>query len=188
MGVTISSTTRIKNRAFRQVEAAEAAFSVCNLGAEYLPKRQNAMGNTEEKNVLQSYAMLLKEHHLIKLFKVGWKILYDGVVFYTAGALLRFLRREKPNPSDPQLVSEMAQTARRLQTAITSGRPWRVGDDMDLLLTVLDGQTILVLTHLLQEYPTISNVICDEQGDDTSPHIERLSQIRSIHRFIGKVL
>ncbi|MGD9210804.1 MAG: DUF6178 family protein [Desulfobacteraceae bacterium] len=172
-----------KGRSFWPGEAAEAALSVCNLGSEYLIKAGYGQKEKQKPDLL---TILLKKYHLVKLFKVGWKILNDKVTVYTARTLLVYLQYLKDEQTALRQKIAMAHMAHRLKTFISSGHPWKFSDHMDSLLTILDGQTIMVLTDLLQEYPTISEVICKQHCP--SSHIWRMAHIRSIQRFMDKVL
>jgi hypothetical protein len=174
-----------KGRAFTPGEAAEAAFSVCNLGSEYLRKANaRQRGETE----LEPLPVILEKYHLVKLFKSGWKILNDNVIFYTAGALLKYFQNLKLQQTDSRQKIQMAHMAYLLQSYISSKTPWKFENKMDLLLTILDGPTTMALTGLLQEYPTISKIVCSRQQTHSSDHIWRLSHIRSIKQFVDKVL
>ena len=52
----------------------------------------------------------------------------------------------------------------------------------------LDGETTMALRELLQEYPTLSNVICERGNHRLSPFIGSLAHLRTIRRFFKHVL
>lgn len=181
----LMSGCSFKGRVFWPGEAAEAAFSICNLGSEYLRKAgAKQRGETE----LEPLTIILKNYHLIKLFKAGWKILNDNVLLYTAKALVNYFQRLRNDQTDLRQKIKLSHMAYLLQSLISSKTPWKFEEKMDLLLTSLDGPTTMALTHLMQEYPTISEVVCNPQQTHSSNHIWRLSHIRSIKQFVDKVL
>ena len=170
-----------QRRTFRPIEAAEAAFSVCNLGGEYLLRAETAI---EEAQSIELMAELLKIHHLIKLFQVGWKILNDDVIYDSAKALLKFLDRLKDVLSDPQQSETIVRIADILQSRISAGQPLRFDNQLDQLHAFLDGETIMALTGLLQEYPTMSEIIHKKGHHRPSPFIWSHAHIRTIRQFL----
>ncbi len=179
------SGCRFQGRTFRPVEAGEAAFSVCNLGSEYL---LGAEVGAEENQSVESMTALLIEYHLVKLFQVGWKLLNDNVVFYSAKAVLGFFDRLKDDLSDPQQDHEISRMAEIMRSCVLAGRPWEFDDQLDQLLVFLDSKTAMALTALLQEYPTISEVISKQGQNHLSPFIWSRTHIRTIQKFIKDVL
>ena len=174
-----------KGRTFQPQEAAEAAFSVCNLGSEYLLKTD---AGPRKNQPIDPMTAILKRHHLVKLFQLGWKILFDHVVLYTAKALSVFIHHLKEKKTDPEQVHEMSRMVYMLRAYILSGRPWEFDEDMDYLLIFLDGETTIAIRELLQEFPTLPNVICQKGGHPLSPFIWSQAHIRTIRRFLRNVL
>ena len=174
-----------KGRSFQPKEAAEAAFSVCNLGSELLIK---ADAESEENPPIDPWTTLLKKHHLVKLFQVGWKILFDNVVRYTAKAVLKFFYLLKTDMRDPEHAYETSHVLNRLRCCILCGRPWEFNEEMDYLQIFLDGETTMAIAELLQEYPTLSEVICKQGGHRLSPFIRSQTHIGSIRRFLKGAL
>ena len=182
---TLIAGCRFKGRTFQPEEAALAAFSTCNLGAEVLLKYGTRW---REYRSVDAMTVLLKEHYPVKLFQVGWKILFDHVVLYTAKAVLEFLNRIKDEPENSEHRYDISHMAGTLQACITSGRPWEFNDRMDYLLTILDGRTTAALEELLQAYPTLADIISKHGGHPLSLYIGSKDHIVTLRQFLAKVL
>ena len=174
-----------RKRAFRLVEAAEAAFSVCNLGAELLGV---VKGGKERDHLVESMANLVAERSMISLFQVGWKLLSDDVVHFSANALVAFFEGLKDDLDDPSEARETARLAEFLRSRIVNGMPWEFGDQLEHLYAYLDGSTIMTLSALLQSYPTMTEVLCKFGQHRTSPFISSQTHINTIRRFLSDVL
>jgi hypothetical protein len=140
-----------QGRDFRPVEAAEAAFSVCNLGAEIVLAREP---EPEETSWIDSLTGVLTEHRLVTLFQAGWKRLYEEVVIYTAKVVASILEQRKGQLAQGKPRREIIALAEALKSHIATGRPWVFANQLDQLLVFLDGPTVEALTALMQEYPT----------------------------------
>ena len=174
-----------QGRIFQPQEAAEAAFSVCNLGGEYLLKKNQGPEQNQSNNPMTA---LLRVHHLVKLFQVGWKILFDNVVLYTAKTVLGFINQLKDEMTDQEPAYEITRMVDMLRSHILSGRPWEFNDQLDYLQVFLDGESTTALKELLQEYPTLSEVICKKGGHRLSPFIWSQAHIRTVKCFLKDVL
>jgi len=174
-----------KGRTCQPQEAAEAAFSICNLGSEYLLKQD---AGSREGQPIDPMTALLKRHHLVKLFQLGWKILFEHVVLYTAKAVSVFINHRMEEMADPDQVSEMRRMLFMLRYYILSGRPWEFAESMDYLQIFLDSETIAALTELLQEHPTLHELLCKKGGHRPSPFIWSQARIRTIRRFLRDAL
>lgn len=182
-----------QGRAFRPVEAAEAAFSVCNLGSAYL---LGSGEDIEENQLVKSIAGLVGEHHLVKLFQVGWKLLYENVVLFTAEALMNYFDRIKADPSgfkpDAGQAYDFDQLGRALESCVAAGRPWEFHDQLDNLMehlvSFMDGASVAALAALLREYPTLSVPVTSEKAQTSeSTHIWSLSLVHTVRKFIRDV-
>jgi len=174
-----------KDRTFQPQEAAEAAFSTCNLGAEYLLMQDAGLRKDQP---IDPMTALLKQHHLVKLFQLGWKILFEQVVLYTAKAVSVFINQRKQEIADPDQISELTRMFFMLRYYILSGRPWEFAESMDYLQIFLDSETVVALTELLQEHPTLPDLIAKKGGHRPSPFIWSRAHIRTIRRFLRDVL
>ena len=182
---TLISGCAYKGRTFQPKEAAEAAISVCNLGGEYL--LESHVGPKEDPSV-DPWTAILKVRHLVKLFQVGWKILFDGVVAHTAKELLEFLRHQKNEMPNSEQAYEMAKGIILLRFCISSGRPWEFKDQMDDLPPYLDDEAVAAIGDLLQAYPTLSEVICQKEEHQLFPFIWSQVHIGAISRFLTDAL
>jgi hypothetical protein len=182
---TLISGCAYKGRTFQPKEAAEAAFSVCNLGGEYLLE-----SHTEPKGDLSvdPWTAILKVHHFVKLFQVGWKILFYGVVTHTAKMLLEFFRHQKNEMPNSAQAYEIAKKISLLRFCISSGRPWEFKDQMDDMQPYLDDETAVAIGDLLRAYPTLSEVICRKEEHPLFPFIWSQVHIGTISRFLTDVL
>ena len=174
-----------KGRTFQPQEAAEAAFSICNLGSEYLLKQDEGPREDQPNDPMTA---LLKRHHLVKLFQLGWKILFEHVVLYTAKAVSVFIHHCKEEMADPDQASELTRMFFMLRYYILSGRPWEFAESMDYLQIFLDSETVAALTELLQEHPTLHELICKKGRHRPSPFIWSHARIRTIRRFLRDAL
>lgn len=174
-----------QGRTFRPVEAAEAAFSVCNLAVEFL---LGTGAKTGEARRVEQVMELLETQPLVKTFQVGWKVLNDEVVGQTAEALLAFLDRLKTEMTDRRLAHDLDSMSGVLRSRISTGRPLKVDEHLDPLQGFLDGETAGALTALVQEYPTMSEVIASHGRHRSSPFISSQAHLQTIRRFLEEVL
>lgn len=169
-----------QGRVFRPVEAAEAALSSCNLGGEHLLGDYAAPSG-------EAMADLLREQPFIKLFQIGWKILYHHVVRFSAKVVLECCERQISELSNPEHVDELSLLADILRFKIEAGRPWAFDDQLDKLHIFWDGESLEALKALLQEYPTITETISESRGPGRSRNIWSKDHIRAIRRFLKKI-
>ena len=182
---TLISGCVFQGRAFQPKEAAEAALSVCNLGSEYLLKTGTAPGKKQPTDPL---AALVKEHRLVTLFQVGWKMLFDDVVLHTAKAVLEFIHHLNETVRPAEQTDEMSRMGNLLRFYILSGRPWEFNDHVDYLQVFIDGETTMTIAGLLQQYPTLSKDLCEKGGHPSSPFIWSQELISSVRRFLKEAL
>lgn len=182
---TLMSGCRFQGRPFKPEEAAEAALSVCNLGSEYLLAGKAKL-NPEQKHDI--WDILLKEVHLIKPFQTGWKILFDEVVFHTAKTLLKFMNRIRDERADSLQARELRKMADILRSRMTAGRPWTFVDEIYYLQIFLDGNTVTVLTGLLQEYPVVLQALTEKGKNRPLPFIGSHEDIATIRQFLDDAL
>lgn len=182
---TLISGCGFKGSTFQPEEAAQAAFSVCNLGVEYL---LNKSEKTEGTPQIDPMTEILKTNHLVKMFQAGWKILFTDVVLYTAKAILEFILNLREKTREPEQRNELIHMSNLLHACICSGRPWAFTDEMDYLLIFLDGKATSALTELLREYPTMADAVCRKGGHGLSPFIYSKVHIENIRNFLGNVL
>ena len=127
----------LQGRAFTATEASAAAAATCNLGLECWPAQWSAAD-------------------LVTAFQVGWRVLYRDVCHYAAEGLETTLARRPAH--DRELHLQLNGLRAQLVRAIGSGSPWRVRDDLDIILQ-LDTASWAGLLALLDECPIINAAI-----------------------------
>ncbi len=135
----------------------------------------------------ESLPTRLKTTHLVRLFRIGWKILFDSVILPTARSVLSFLDQLRSEIADPEQKKEIAATLLVLRAAISSGRPWAFQEEGDYLQVFLDGETTETLGALIREYPTFSETLCKKGGHHLSPFISSHAHIRTLRHFLKDV-
>lgn len=123
----------IQDRPFTAQEASDAAVAICNLGLENWPARWPAAD-------------------LIDAFQVGWAVLYRDVCVYAAESLAAILRDIRCTDREIQLRLDGLRF--ELIRAIRDGEPWRVRNDLDVIIT-LDTVSWAALLGLIDECPVL---------------------------------
>ena len=170
-----------EGRYFRPVEAAEAVLAVCNLGSDHLLKIK-AM--TKFSHNIKMVVSLLTEHSLIKLFKVGWKILHNDVSLYSALALQHTLSQLGKEITDQQQAQKLKRIVSVLKAKVSAGKPWLFRNELNQLGEFIKGSWVLALTALLDEYPTIPKNIKVQEPFQNSSFISTINQIREIQKYL----
>jgi hypothetical protein len=173
-----------QGRTFRPVEAAEAASSTCNLGAEHL------LGVHEKQNqerVVASMVELICKNDLIMLFQVGWNILYTDVVRVAAEGIVQLFHKFEASPGRGQQARELHNLTEELRGCISAGRPWECGAHVDDLLQFLDGRVVMALSSLVQVYPVMPDHWLNRDGHSISPHIYSKDRIGRIRTFLESI-
>ena len=182
---TLISGCGFKGRSFKPKEAIEAAMSVCNLGGEYMIRKSGGAGG---KLTDEHWTGRLRETDMVRLFKAGYKILFDDVVMFTAGTLLEAVDRQRTGKRDKREAVEFRQPAEMLRAAIAAGNPWEFMEQLDYLQPYFEGETVMAAQGLLRELPTMSNAVCRMGGHRVSPFIWSRNQIMTVRRFLKKNL
>jgi Family of unknown function (DUF6178) len=132
----------IQDRPFTAGEASDAAAAVCNLGLENWPARWPAAD-------------------LIGAFQAGWAVLYRDVCIYAAKSLVTVLRSIQCTDRDIQL--RLDGLRRELKRHIRNGEPWRVRNDLDVIL-MLDTASWAGLLGLIDECPVLHAAVGASRG------------------------
>ncbi|MBS1791331.1 MAG: hypothetical protein JST85_26705 [Acidobacteria bacterium] len=172
----------LQTRLFTAQEASDAAIATCNLGLENWPRHwlpANATGLP---------ISFLVDHDLIRVFQVGWKILYDTVCMYAAKQLIEVL--EQMLCDDREIQRGLDKLRIELAKHWRAGEPWHARDALDVL-AILDTPAWAALLALIDEYPTLHAVIGASRNSqilsvNTSDFefISDNSQIASVHEFM----
>jgi uncharacterized protein DUF6178 len=123
----------IQERPFTAQEASDAAVATCNLGLENWPAYWPAAD-------------------LTGAFQVGWAVLYRDVCMYAAESLAAILRDIRCTDREIQLRLDGLRY--ELIRAIREGEPWRVRNDLDVIIT-LDTLSWAALLGLIDECPVL---------------------------------
>ena len=121
-------------RAFRPVEAAEAAICTCNLGLELLRSESAVRASS-----------VVREHSADHLFRIGWCVLCHDVGMRAAEELRRRLAdRDAPD----RLVS-------LVRSAIADQKPWLIRPKLRPKGTLWNPTELEVFQHLLDRCPKL---------------------------------
>jgi hypothetical protein len=130
----------------------------------------------------------LVDHDLVRVFQVGWTVLYRDVCRYAAERLIRVLSRLRCHDLETQagLDDLRIKMARHCQ----AGAPWRARDALDVI-AILDLPAWATLLGLIDECPVIHGAIDASAGSRTRAvsgtafeFISENAQIASIHEFM----
>ena len=173
-------------RAFRPLEAADAAVAVCNLGLERLLQEEAGVRDISEATVVQA-AELLERQELVKLFQVGWSILHHDVLLFTARSLQDMLTRTADGLRDVQRSKELTRMAATLAADVKTGKPWQSRSRLDGLGHTLERPTLLALKALLSEYPFLPRAIAGgskETEKRDARFISTAKHIQTVQEFV----
>ncbi|RKH78224.1 hypothetical protein D7Y21_36080 [Corallococcus sp. AB045] len=172
-------------RAFRPLEAADAAVAVCNLGMERLLR--DAAGDRPGVPTVDDAAGLLERQELVKLFQVGWSLLHRDVQMFTARTLQETLARMGEGLRDVRKSKELTRMAATLKADVNAGKPCQSRSRLEGLGNVLDRQVILAVKGLLSEYPYLTRAISGgskEMDKGDSRFIFTQQQIQAVQAFV----
>lgn len=177
-----------RDRRFRPIEAAQAAVSTANLGAEHLVHAASAQArHTIEANLSGPQAAeLMRRHSLMQLFNTGWRLLHTHVAMYTARGLAGVLMRLEKGAPHAIAVESITVLRVALQTCTAAGRPWLFQNRLDELLGILDGAAVAELGLLLHEYPLLPDTIPIPLRRPESPCIANRRQILGVHALLKR--
>lgn len=133
-------------RALRAVEAADAAICACNLGLEHLVGTGHRTGS-----------LVLKNHNLVQVFKVGWNLLHHKVTMHVAGALVDALTGRTVRTPTPVTWEEqqLARLHTLLKRHVSAQQPWAIRAELGLLGSVLDQHVVHALRAMIDECPAV---------------------------------
>jgi hypothetical protein len=128
--------------------------------------------------------LLLEDQNLIKLFKVGWKILYTDVSLYTALTLQTTLSGIAKRLKDKQKARKHMLIVSALEAIVYSGKPLLFSHKLGQLRDFLDGQTLDAIRPLLYELPALPAGINKRENSQKLPFIASIRQIHAIQSFL----
>jgi hypothetical protein len=133
-----------QSRPFLAPEAAEAVLAVCNLGLE----------NCGTAPLPPDF---LLRQNLVAVFRIGWRLLCEGVCLFAAKRLVEALSDLRCDDRDIQ--KQITSLFRRMKTQIAAGTPWRERKHLEVL-AILDPPSWAMLVNLLDECPVVPKNAC----------------------------
>lgn len=165
-----------QNRAFRHVEAAQAAIAVCNLGLEYWLTQPEAVQCPLEEQ--------LARHSAINLFRAGYSMLHH-VAEMAAQKLIALLSNISLPPKSPKgtpwLKKQLESLRIALEKSLQKRQPWLAADQLLLLETVLESHQVAKWIALISEFP-----LWPGRYADRPELIHSLKALHNIEKEIGK--
>ncbi len=140
----IAAGVTIQSRALRTEEASEAVMAVCNLGLENWPDRWLPSEARPEE--------FLIDHDLVRVFQVGWTVLYEDVCIFAADQLGSVLRSIHCIDSHVQEAIKTLRT--KLMRHSRAGTPWDARGALDVI-AILDTPAWAALLGLVDQLPTM---------------------------------
>jgi len=176
---------QLQRRRFRSIEAARAVVAICNLGLDYL--LSDNVGPVSGAKIAEHACSMLSNYSADILFRVGWNLLFRDVLRRTEKTILRLLDHA---PADIALRCDLESLRRELKVASAHGAVWRVRDELDSLLGILDAEQIESLKGLLSQCPVLTALLLDNQGGAVKPSvafIATISEIERVKRFLTQL-
>jgi Family of unknown function (DUF6178) len=180
---TLLAGCAVQGRSLTVQEASEAAVAVCNLGLENWPSKWRT------GNALPGH--FLVEHDLVRVFQVGWRVLYTDVCMYAAERVVDVVARLRID--DNHLQSDLDRLRVEMDAVIRGGAPWRAHPHLDVV-AILDSPTWAALFGLTNECPVMHAAIDSSRmrktlsiNPSSFDFISENSQIASIHEFLSSL-
>jgi hypothetical protein len=168
----------IQARPFTAQEATDAAAAVCNLGLEnwplhWLPAKATSLPGS-----------FLVDHDLVRVFEVGWAVLYQEVSMYAAEQLIEVLTRMRCE--DREIQRGLDALRIKMTKHWRAGAPWRAREELDVIM-ILDMPAWAVLLSLIDECPVLHASLGALRGPVRASDFEFISensQIASVREFM----
>ena len=183
----------IQARPWTMQEASDAAIAVCNLGLENWPSHWLSPhdGPSEFDGATSLPEDFLMTHDLVRVFQVGWKVLYGEVTMYVAAQLLRILDGLRVAVSDIQ--TDLDTLYAQLSRYRREGAPWRARDALEVI-AILDMPAWAALLGLIDELPVIHAAMTaslNSHARSASPtafeFISENTQIGAVREFVRRL-
>jgi hypothetical protein len=176
-----------RGRAFRPIEAAEAAMAGCNLGLERMVSKASAKAPSPRA------VEILAREGADRLFRRGWQLLHDEVVLPAGRAVLRVLtRKPKDRPKalpEREIAVELKRAAQAMGLALSAGKPWECRNELEVLEVLLAPHQRTAVLALLEECPSLAGPLKAraEVGSSRGSFIATLKQVWQIRAFLAKL-
>jgi hypothetical protein len=99
----------------------------------------------------------LLRQDLVAVFRIGWRLLYEGVCLFAAKRLVEALSDLRCDDRDIQ--KQITNLFRRMKTQIAAGAPWSERDNLEVI-AILDPPSWAMLVNLLDECPVVPKNAC----------------------------
>jgi hypothetical protein len=176
----IVAACSIQGRPFESREASDAVLAVCNLALENWPPHWMPAKGREDT---------LMEHDLVRVFQVGWRILYRDVGLHAAERLVDVLSHLPPRDDEVQIGLDELRVS--MTKCWKEGAPWRAQESLEVV-AILDTPAWAVLLGLTNECPVIHAAMDGSRragtrsvGASDFEFISENRQIESIRAFLS---
>jgi hypothetical protein len=181
----------IQARPMTADEASGAAIAVCNLGIENWPPEWSGGAAVDNPDFLVT-------HDLIRLFEIGWTVLYRDVCLRSAKELVAVL--DVMRIDDPGIARSLRLLTLMLVRHVHEGAPWRARDEFEVLNS-LDTLAWAGLLGLIDECPVLHAAVrastskglrrvspSDFEFISTNSQVESAREfMRAVPEMIGRV-
>jgi hypothetical protein len=137
-----------QSRRFRAAEAADAVYSLCNLGLQNWSEHWRSTEPESRRDALPADFLLRQD--LVTPFKIGWRLVHEEVCLHTARRLAEVISNLVCD--DREIQDELTDLGQRLRSQVKAGTPWLERDNLDVI-AILDQPAWAVLLGLLDECP-----------------------------------
>jgi hypothetical protein len=170
-----------KGRKFRSVEAAEAVLATCNLGLEWISSQSQCAVSPSERELAQ----MIQGTSTLKLFQIGWNILYQDITVLVGRSLLE--RFAAISVSDSWLQDQLKLFREKLKKTVAQGKPWLCRKDLELFSAIFGSEEWVILEGLIDECPTLDQLHSDEGRQVIQTHwISTHQQIQRAQAWLEK--
>jgi hypothetical protein len=167
----------LEERSLRPAETARAAVAVCNLGLEYLVHDQAGTADAALAGGAD------------KLFRVGWRMLWQEVAGPAARKLAALLGQAGADQRAPAEALERAAGA--LRSAVAAGKPWTARGRLGLVREL--GEPGPALLALIDECPHLDGTLAGRTGEEgprapgAIAFISTTKQLQAVKRFLREI-
>jgi hypothetical protein len=167
----------LEERSLRPAEAARAAVAVCNLGIEHLVHEEAGTADAALAGGAD------------KLFRVGWRILWQEVSGPAARKLAALLGQAGADQRAPPDTLERG--ARALRSAVAAGKPWTARGRLGVVREL--GEPGPALLALIDECPHLDGTLAERTGEEgprapgAIAFISTAKQLGSVKKFLQQL-
>lgn len=137
-----------QNRAFHQIEAAQAVFSLSNLGLDYW-----LTNNGKSKAYKEDW---LKEKSIVTFFRTGMSLSHQTAML-TAKVVCQYINKLPESgqgvKGEKWIKKELLKIKTDLEKGINLNRPWLAAEHLILLETIMEAGQVAVIMGLISEFP-----------------------------------